>query len=269
MPPHRVALALALASAAIFAGFAVRDLGAPYAADEVEDLALGGLGFATFLGTLAFAGAALAPGRMGARLGLGPGRLSAWLVGLLALGTLGLSHAMDGILVLSGLKAHSVLPEFEAQLQGIRGRSLALACLSFGFAAGIAEELLCRGLFQRGLERRLGPAAAILLASLIFGALHVDPVHAAFATALGLYLGAIAYLAGSVRPAMVCHVLNNLTAVAAAAASGLRPPAGIPDILTGAVAATGCLGWAWIRTGSPRRRGQQVARSTTGPFRHS
>jgi membrane protease YdiL (CAAX protease family) len=67
------------------------------------------------------------------------------------------------------------------------------------------------------MEARLGPAVAIPLASALFGALHVDPVHAVFAGVLGLYLGLAAHLAGSVRAAIGCHALNNLLAVAVAA----------------------------------------------------
>jgi len=77
-------------------------------------------------------------------------------------------------------------------LAGIRGRSLALALLSFALVPGVAEELLCRGLLQRGLEVRYGATAAIVLASLFFGAIHLDPIYSCVAAVLGLYLGGIA-----------------------------------------------------------------------------
>ena len=71
---------------------------------------------------------------------------------------------------------------------------------------------------------RYGPIPAILLASVFFGALHVDPIHSVFAAILGLYLGAIAYLAGSVRASMGCHVVNNTAAVLGAAVTpGIGP----------------------------------------------
>ena len=37
------------------------------------------------------------------------------------------------------------------------------------------EELLCRGLVQRGLQPLLGPVAAVSIAALLFGALHGNP----------------------------------------------------------------------------------------------
>ena len=63
---------------------------------------------------------------------------------------------------------------------------------------------------QRGLVRRFGAPVGIPLASAIFGALHVEPIHAAAAAALGLYLGLASHLAGGVRASIACHTVNNL-----------------------------------------------------------
>ena len=52
---------------------------------------------------------------------------------------------------------------------------------------------------------------------LIFSAAHLDPIHVLGVIPLGVWLGAIAWRAGSVWPAMFCHAVNNAVAVAAAA----------------------------------------------------
>ena len=126
-----------------------------------------------------------------------------------------------------------------------------LALLAVGLAPGIAEELLCRGLVQRGLVPRVGAPVAVVAAALFFGALHVDPVHASFAAALGLYLGTLCHVAGSVRPAIISHAANNLLAVCVAA---WLPQLAIPpaaSIGLGGGIAIAALAWVWRRSGAP------------------
>ena len=214
-------------------------------------MAIHGLGFELFLGLLAVAGAALSAAPVRERLGLRAGRLSGGLLVLVVFGTVALSHALDAVIDLAQLGEHGPLAEIEAALAGIRGRALWLALLGIGLAPGIGEELLCRGLVQRGLAPRLGAPAAVVLAALLFGALHLDPVHAGFAAALGLYLGILCHLAGSVRAAIACHAANNLCAVVISAfAATLRVPPEASIVLGGGFA-LGVLAWLWRKVGSP------------------
>jgi membrane protease YdiL (CAAX protease family) len=236
---RRNALALAFASLAIGALLAVRPLAS--SSGRFGET----LGFETFLAMLALAFAARSPRGIRERLGLGPSQLSRGAVALLALGTLALSYSLDGIYRLIETPDGGVLFQFESELAGVRGGTLAFALLSFALVPGFAEEILCRGLVQRGLQPRYGPIPAILLASLFFGALHVDPVHSAFAAILGLYLGAIAYLAQSVRASMGCHVANNTAAVLGAAVAPGSGPMPTPSLVIAAAFSLGVLGWIW------------------------
>jgi len=230
----------------------------------------GTLGFEIFLGMLALAFAARSRLGIRARLGLGPSALSPLALVLLALGTLALSYSLDGFYRLLEPPDRGVLFQFESELLGLRGRALALALLTFALVPGIAEELLCRGWAQRGLEARCGPFWAIVLASAFFGALHGDPVHSLLAAVLGLYLGAIAQLAGSVRASIACHVANNTAAVVgAASALGIEPPP--PDrLLLAATFSLGVLGWIWRRhrtatpPGGPQKEGPQGLQNRPG-----
>jgi membrane protease YdiL (CAAX protease family) len=123
-----------------------------------------------------------------------------------------------------------------------------LVLIGVGLAPGIAEELFCRGLVQRALVAPLGAPAAVTLGAILFGALHVDPVHAAFAALLGLYLGALCQLAGSVRAAIACHTANNLCAVVLAS---FEPRFDVPSwvsIAGGGGFALAALAWAARRT---------------------
>jgi membrane protease YdiL (CAAX protease family) len=236
----RTLLATTIGLWAVALGVGTCSLAPDLGRDPAEQFALKGLGFELFLALAACAGAALSSQSLGARLGLAPSRLSRPQLLVLVAGTLALSAALDGLLHTTGLHEGSALEDFETRFAGVRGRALLLAVLGFALAPGVAEELLCRGLIQRGLAVRLGPVAAIFAAGAIFGALHVELVHAVFASFLGFYLGAVAEIARSVRPAIACHVLNNLAAVAASAGDlggGPQSWAGIGACLAAALLA--------------------------------
>src|SRR5262245_25468117 len=242
--PRRVAKACALLALGAAAGVAVSGL-TPAGAPEAAAIALGSLGSEIFLLALALAGAALGPGPIAARLGLGPGALGWTPQVLLVVGAVAASHGLDGVLELSGLREGGALARIDAALVGVRGRALALALVGMGLAPGIAEEVLCRGLVQRELAQRLGPALGVLLAAAFFGALHGDAVHATFAGVLGLYLGTAAQLAGSVRVAIAGHCANNLLAVAVAALAPGPALATAASALAGFSVALACLAAAW------------------------
>src|SRR5438876_11835505 len=97
-------------------------------------------------------------------------------------------------------------------LEGAVGPDLFGAVLVFGVIAGIAEELFFRGYMQTRLTEAWGPARAIVVSAACFGVLHLDisGVHMALAFAMGLYLGFVVERTGSVLPAIVCHVVNNV-----------------------------------------------------------
>ncbi|HEY8495230.1 MAG TPA: CPBP family intramembrane glutamic endopeptidase [Myxococcota bacterium] len=221
------AFARALAGAAVFA-LALAAWGAVRARlpdDAAATLAADALATAVLLALLAAAGAALAAEPASARLGLRRGRLGAGASALGALGLLGLSHAIDGALTLAGAPPSVTLGRFEAALGSAGAGELLLALAALALAAAGAEELFFRGLLQRGFERRLGPAAAIGLAAALFATAHGDLVHAAAAFPLGVYLGVLARLDGSIRAAFAAHALNNAVAVLETAAR-LEGPAG-------------------------------------------
>jgi membrane protease YdiL (CAAX protease family) len=221
---------------------------------EFDAIAVDSLGIETLLALLTFAVAAFMPGPASERLGLGPGRLARSHVLLLSAGTLAASSALDGLVVELHWKAASSLGEFEKILAGVRGSSLAFGVLAFAIMPGLAEELFCRGLIQRSLVARIGPARGIAIAAIVFGLLHIDPVHAVFAAPLGLYLGVIGHLDGGIRAAVVCHVINNLVALLSGAYLEESPHGGWPGIVIGAVVAVAVAALVWRTIGPPGRR---------------
>ncbi|NBB91155.1 MAG: CPBP family intramembrane metalloprotease [Spirochaetes bacterium] len=101
---------------------------------------------------------------------------------------------------------HGLLPHFAAL--GIPRLAL-LAAL-----AGAGEELLFRGFFQPALAPALGEPAALLIAAALFGLVHwITPFYALYAGILGVYLGALFLLTGSLIAPILCHGVYDLVAL--------------------------------------------------------
>jgi membrane protease YdiL (CAAX protease family) len=89
------------------------------------------------------------------------------------------------------------------------GQLTAIACL-----AGVCEEALFRGAIQGGLSGTTGSAAALLLASALFGLCHaVNPAYALAATLLGIWLGGLFVLTGNLLAPMVTHAVYDFAAL--------------------------------------------------------
>ena len=82
--------------------------------------------------------------------------------------------------------------------------------LSITIMAPLVEELLFRGAIQGHLLRKgMKPVYAILIASAVFGVIHMNPVQIPFAFAIGMIFGWLYYRTGSVVPGMIGHFINN------------------------------------------------------------
>lgn len=214
----RRAAALAAALAALGAFVAAVAAEIAEAGSPADRLGASTLLSSTMFGLLALAGAFLTRCSVSEALGLAPGRLPARDVVILALGALGLSHLSDALLGWLGLLDDSILGELIAIIDGARGTTLAILLVGIAVGPGVAEELLCRGLLQRGVQRRFGAAAGVLVSSVVFAGIHLDLAQSLLALGVGLYLGATALATGSTRAGIGAHILNNAVAVCTAAA---------------------------------------------------
>ena len=86
----------------------------------------------------------------------------------------------------------------------------------------IGEELLFRGYLQTGLLRSLRPSIAILIAALLFSVGHPPPPRSMTFIPHALWIGFITFRTGSLLPAVLSHLLTNLTPTLTDAA-GLKP----------------------------------------------
>lgn len=88
-----------------------------------------------------------------------------------------------------------------------------LAFLSATVFAGIFEEMLFRGFFQKAWETYFSPAWAIAVSAVLFAVVHLNPWWLFQILLLGLLLGYVAFKSDSVIPTIFIHVLNNAIAV--------------------------------------------------------
>lgn len=81
-----------------------------------------------------------------------------------------------------------------------------------GVVAGICEEVLFRGVIQRGFER-YGIKRAIIITALLFGLMHLDFQRLFGTFLLGALIGFIVYRTNSLYSGMFAHFANNSIAV--------------------------------------------------------
>ena len=100
-----------------------------------------------------------------------------------------------------------------------RGYALAVLFLAV-LVAPVVEEIIFRGLLQRGLMSVLPPWVAIGIQGLLFGAAHVSPDRgmgniglALVLAAVGVVFGVAAHLTRRLGPTMIAHAIVNAVAM--------------------------------------------------------
>ena len=157
--------------------------------------------------------AGLSPEPFRRRLGLVRGHwpIWAWFAAAAATPMVGL---ISGVVVDQFLDESEALKEMSQIFRnhGQNGFLIPLA-LMIGATPAICEELLFRGYVQTRMARSFGPLFGILMASFLFAAFHLDPVHVIAVFPLGLFLGLVSWRSGSIFPAMMGHFVNNVISV--------------------------------------------------------
>lgn len=84
-----------------------------------------------------------------------------------------------------------------------------LTVLGISLVPGLTEEIFFRGYIQSRLLQRWHPVGAIFVSGLFFAAFHLEPAHVVAVFPMGIWLGVVAWVTGSVWPAVLCHTFNN------------------------------------------------------------
>jgi membrane protease YdiL (CAAX protease family) len=140
--------------------------------------------------------------------------------------------------------------------------------------APVCEELAFRGYLLSALRIRLGTGAALAAGTLLFAAMHLDPVRLPALLVQGAAFGWLAIRSGSIWPAVAGHAANNLAAALLAAAAPAEAPEApqgtLPALamLAVGIAALAAVGGAWRRaTPSPPPASEDLApRDPSAPF---
>jgi hypothetical protein len=100
------------------------------------------------------------------------------------------------------------------QLGPVLARRSAVELGLLAALAGIAEEVLFRGVVQVGLARVLSEGGALVAASVLFGLAHfATPTYALLAGLVGLYLGGIFLLQGNLLVPIGAHATYDFVAL--------------------------------------------------------
>lgn len=78
--------------------------------------------------------------------------------------------------------------------------------------APIFEELIFRGIILDGFLKRYSPLKAILISSILFGLIHLNPWQFVGAMICGILLGWLYYETKSLVPTILIHFINNVAA---------------------------------------------------------
>lgn len=139
------------------------------------------------------------------------GRAPLYMLALLPV-NLVLSLLLEAV---TGLEDH---PQADMLLDQMSAVQLVTVALMTVVIVPFAEELIFRGVLLSYLLER-GPSdptrrtwAAVLVSSLVFGLVHVDPLLIPGTTALGIAAALLRLRTGSLWPAIALHQLNNALA---------------------------------------------------------
>jgi membrane protease YdiL (CAAX protease family) len=137
--------------------------------------------------------------------------------------TIGVTIAVIGAgLVFNQLYTTYLFPDMELQADTTRligampdtiGSKI-LLFVTIAILAPIGEEMVFRGMLQKSFANVFPPYVAIVIAGLIFAAIHMQPYAFLPLFVLGAGFGFLYYITGSLRICIIMHILNNSAAFA-------------------------------------------------------
>ncbi len=90
------------------------------------------------------------------------------------------------------------------------------AFIAIVIAAPILEELIFRGIILNGLLKRYSPVKSIVISSILFGVVHLNPWQFVAAFLIGLLSGWVYYKTRKLSLSILIHFINNLIAFGSA-----------------------------------------------------
>jgi len=203
-----IALSLLFLALQIFGGIAygvvMIVIGGPQAAQELMAVAMGPINLAAFAVTM-LVGLVFGGLRWPEVVRLTPFRGALLLPTMIAVVGIGiLASELDNV-----LQFILPMPDSLARLLGdMMSGDLDMAIVLV-VVAPLTEELLFRGLILHGLLKRYGTVLAVLLPTLLFTLVHVNPYQFASAIIMGVFLAWLFVRTRSLWPCIIAHTLFN------------------------------------------------------------
>lgn len=164
------------------------------------------------------------------------------IAGIVMLATICVAFMVDAIMV-----HMPEMPEYlENILKSLTGGNFWIDLICVSIMAPFFEEWLCRGMVLRGLlnykrTRKDGetvngikPVWAIVISSLFFAFIHMNPWQAVPAFLLGCLFGYVYYKTGSLKLTMLMHFTNNTFALICSQIDSLKDMDSWLDVMPGA-----------------------------------
>lgn len=127
-----------------------------------------------------------------------------------------------------------VLSSMDVIQQMVETTPLVVLIFAVAVFPALNEEFLFRGLMGRGLVGRYGIASGVAITSLLFAAVHLNPVHVAALIPLAVVFH-VAYLSSrSIWLSVLAHFLNNALSVVVMVAAA-RSAGNSPNVAAGAI----------------------------------
>jgi membrane protease YdiL (CAAX protease family) len=82
--------------------------------------------------------------------------------------------------------------------------------IALSLLPAISEEVMFRGVVLQSFRRDMPAHFAVIYSAILFGLVHFSWLQGMSAGLLGCYLGALVLITGSIVPAMLAHLVNNL-----------------------------------------------------------
>ena len=136
-------------------------------------------------------------------------RLRALDILLAAVGVMSLGAVIDAVSWLLGVRGESTVDLIGDLVADASWPAFFALLLVIAIGPGLGEEMFFRGYLQTRLLGSQGRWKAIVIAALVFGVFHLDPVHSPMAFCMGIYLGWVAEREDGIATVMVVHAINN------------------------------------------------------------
>lgn len=91
-------------------------------------------------------------------------------------------------------------------------RNSIFSFIAIVIAAPVLEELIFRGIILNGLLKRYSPLKSIVISSILFGVVHLNPWQFVAAFVIGMFSGWVYYKTNKLALSILIHFANNLFA---------------------------------------------------------